>query len=451
MVKNRKSKPFFLMLVLMTVLAATFAQTDRPNVILIYADDQGWTDLHSFGGTDLHTPVLDELGAAGVRFTNFYAASPICSPSRASVLTGRYPQRAGLPEMASSLKGVAGMPAEQYTIGELFRDAGYKTAHIGKWHVGYTPETMPNAQGFDHSYGFMGGCIDNYSHFFYWNGPNRHDLWRNGEEIHEDGQYFPDLMVRETNGFMEKNRDSPFFVYFAVNIPHYPLQGDKKWLDYYKAKGLPSPRDKYAAFVSTMDEKIGQVLDKLRELGLEDNTIVVFQPDQGFSEETRTFGGGGSAGNLRGSKFSLFEGGVKVPAIIRWPKGIPAGQVRGQFAANIDWYPTLAELCGIALPDRKLDGKSLVGLIRDSRSASPHDTFFWRQGGTAEKPQWAVRKAEWKLLRHPVFASEAELDPDGYFLANLTDDPSEKRNAIQQHPQKAKELRALFEEWIKQY
>jgi len=463
MVKNRKPKStwktgiFLALSIACCPLSIKFASAQpsandgrRPNVILIYADDQGWTDLHSFGGEDLHTPVLDDLGAKGVRFTNFYAASPICSPSRASLLTGRYPQRAGLPEMASSLQGVAGMPADQYTMAEMFRDAGYRTAHIGKWHVGYTPETMPNAQGFDYSYGFMGGCIDNYSHFFYWNGPNRHDLWQNGQEIHEDGRYFPDLMVRETNEFMEKNRNDPFFVYFAVNIPHYPLQGEKKWLDYYKNKSLASPRDKYAAFISTMDEKIGHVLAKLRELGLEDNTIVVFQPDQGFSEEVRTFGGGGTAGNLRGSKFSLFDGGVKVPAIIRWPKGIPAGQARGQFAANIDWYPTLAELCGIALPARKLDGRSLTNIIRDERSPSPHDVFFWRQGGTPEKPQWAVRRGEWKLLRHPVFAKDEELDEDGYFLANLTDDPAERRNIVRQHPEKAKELRELYEEWIKE-
>lgn len=420
----------------------------RPNVIVIYSDDQGWTDLNAFGGTDLYTPVLDSLGARGVRFTEFYAAASICSPSRASMLTGRYPQRAGLSDNASSKKGVIGMSAQQYTMGELFQDAGYKTAHIGKWHVGYTPETMPNAQGFDYSYGFMGGCIDNYSHFFYWDGPNRHDLWRNGEEIYEDGKYFPDLMVREANRFIEDNTDHPFFIYFAINIPHYPLQGEKKWLDYYENKGLESPRDKYAAFISTMDEKIGLVLDKLHEMGLKDNTIVVFQSDQGYSEEVRTFGGGGSAGDLRGSKFSLFEGATKVPAIISWPKGIQANQVRGQFAANIDWYPTLAELCGIALPNRKLDGKSLVNVIQDEQSPSQHEVFFWKQGGTEEKPQWAVRKENWKLLRYPVFASDSELDEKGYFLVNLADDPSEENNVAKQHPQKAEELRALYEDWI---
>jgi len=429
---------------------AVLAQSNdkRPNVILIYSDDQGWADLNSFGGKDLYTPVLDSLGARGVRFTQFYSASPICSPSRASVLTGRYPQRAGLPEMASSKHGVGGMPAEQYTLGELFKDAGYKTAHIGKWHVGYTPETMPNAQGFDYSYGFMGGCIDNYSHFFHWDGSSRHDLWRNGEEIYEDGTYFPDLMVREANDFIQENKNDPFFIYFAINVPHYPLQGEKKWLDYYKNKGLASPRDKYAAFISTMDEKIGLVVNQLKALGLDNNTIIVFQSDQGFSEEIRSFGGGGSAGDLQGSKFSVFEGGIRVPAIISWPKGIKAKQMRSQMAANIDWYPTLAELCGIELPDRKLDGKSLVSIIRDDNTPSQHEVFFWRQGGTKEKPQWAVRKGDWKLLRYPAFAKEGALDADGYFLANLRQDPEERINLLKSHPKLVKELRDLFDEWI---
>ena len=149
------------------------------------------------------------------------------------------------------------MPTEQVTFAELFKKAGYATAHIGKWHLGYTPPTMPNGQGFDHSFGHMGGCIDNYSHFFYWNGPNRHDLWENGKEIFRDGEYFGDLMVNQCSSFIEDNRSKPFFLYWAINWPHYPLQGTNKWRKQYK--DLPHPRDKYATFVSTMDELIGQV------------------------------------------------------------------------------------------------------------------------------------------------------------------------------------------------
>jgi len=191
-----------------------------PNVIIIFTDDQGSMDLNCYGAKDLATPHMDSLAKRGVRFTQFYAAAPVCSPSRAGLLTGRYPVRAGVPGNVSSRKGGAGMPAAQVTLAETFKKAGYATAHIGKWHLGYTRETMPNAQGFDHSFGHMGGCIDNYSHFFYWNGPNRHDLWRNGKEIFEDGKFFPELMAAEAAKFIAANKAQPFFMYFALNTPH---------------------------------------------------------------------------------------------------------------------------------------------------------------------------------------------------------------------------------------
>jgi arylsulfatase A-like enzyme len=201
---------------------------------------------------------------------------------------------------------------------------------------------MPNQQGFDYSFGFMGGCIDSYSHFFYWSGPNSHDLWRNGTEIWEDGKYFPDLIVDEAGKFLEENKSGPFFMYFAVNMPHYPLQGEQKWRDYYK--DLPSPRRMYAASVSTMYEKIGLLLKKVDDLGLTDNTIIIFQADQGYSKEERTFGGGGYAGAHRGSKFSVFEGGVLAPAMISWPGHIPVNEVRDQFSTNIDWFLPLLNI-----------------------------------------------------------------------------------------------------------
>jgi arylsulfatase A len=418
----------------------------RPNVIVIYTDDQGYADMNIYGSKDLYTPNMDALARSGVRFTQFYAAAPICSPSRASLLTGRYPQRAGLPNMASSKEGVAGMPGSQYTMGELFKEAGYKTAHIGKWHVGYTKDTEPNAQGFDYSFGFMGGCIDNYSHFFYWDGPNRHDLWRNGEEIYEAGQYFPDLMVAEAGKFLTENKDCPFFLYWAINNPHYPLQGEKKWLDYYK--NLPSPRDKYAASVSTMDEKIGALLKKLDELGLRDNTIIVFQSDQGFSTEERTFGGGGSAGIFRGSKFSLFEGGVRVPAIISWKNHVPVNQVRTQVATNIDWFPTLAAYCNIKLPNRKIDGESLVPVINSEEAKTPHATFYWQSSGPKDNPQWSVLNGDWKLMHSPFEAKKGELNSQNYFLVNLKDDPSEHVNLADKYPEIVQRLEAAHNQWL---
>ncbi|MDG1393262.1 MAG: sulfatase-like hydrolase/transferase, partial [Flavobacteriaceae bacterium] len=281
-------------------------KNQRPNVIFILTDDQGSMDVNSYGAKDLVTPNMDYIIENGTRFTQFYA-SPVCSPSRASLLTGKTPQSAGLSGNAvPDSKVKKGLPGTEYTMAEMFKNAGYATAHIGKWHLGDAPEMTPNAQGFDHSFGHMVGCIDNYSHFFYWNGPNRHDLYRNGKEVYYDGQFFPDLMVNEASTFIEDNTKNPFFMYFAVNMPHYPYQGDAKWLDYYNDKGVSYPRNLYAAFISTLDERIGALLKKLDELGIKDNTIIVFQSDNGHSTEQRAHFGGGNSGPYRGAKSSLF-------------------------------------------------------------------------------------------------------------------------------------------------
>ncbi len=260
-----------------------------PNVLMILVDDLGSLDLNCYGSTDLATPNLDALAARGVKFTQFYAAAPVCSASRVGFLTGRYPVRAGQP-------GNGPLASDEVTIAELFGDAGYDTGHVGKWHLGKTAEQAPLGQGFHSSYGHMEGCIDNYAHFFYWSGPNRHDLWRDGKEVWEDGKFFPDLMVRECKAFLDQPREKPFLLYWAFNAPHYPYQGTERWRKHYQ--GTASPRDQYAAFVSTMDESIGIVLQHLADQKLDDDTIVVFQSDHGHSTETRAFGGGGNAGGL---------------------------------------------------------------------------------------------------------------------------------------------------------
>lgn len=427
----------------------TSQQAKKPNVILIYTDDHGSLDLNIYGAKDLHTPHIDALARRGVRFTQFYAAAPVCSPSRASLITGRYPQRAGLATNASSDKGrKPEMPGTQITMAEIFKDAGYHTGHIGKWHMGYSELTMPNQQGFDYSFGHMGGCIDNYSHYFYWQGPNRHDLWRNGEEIWEDGRFFPDLMVDEVNGFLEKNQNRPFYLYWALNIPHYPLQGQEKWREHYK--DLPSPRKEYAALISTMDEKVGAVLQKLKALGLEENTIVILQSDHGHSEEERTFGGGGYSGPYRGSKFSLLEGGIRVPAMISWPGTLPKDEVREQIAVNVDWFPTVAELCNVPLPSRKIDGKSLVKVIRSSRARTPHDAFIWQSGGSQQEPQWAVREGDWKLIHNPLGNKLFAGDKNGQklYLFNISEDVGESKNELEQYPEIVRRLSVKYKQWL---
>ena len=425
--------------------SARFSEAARPNVLLIFTDDQGSIDVNCYGAKDLDTPHLDGLARRGVRFTQFYAAAPVCSPSRAGLMTGRVPQRAGVPGNVSSAKGQAGMPAEQVTIAEMLKEAGYATGHVGKWHLGYTPETMPGGQGFDETFGHMGGCIDNYSHFFYWNGPNRHDLWQNGEEIWRDGEFFPDLMVKECRQFLEKHREEPFFLYWAINVPHYPLQGTTAWRERYQS--LPDPRREYAAFVSTMDEKIGEVLRTLDELKLRENTIVIFQSDHGHSTEERTFGGGGNAGPYRGAKFSLFEGGIRVPAMISWPGQLPENEVRGQLATGCDWFPTIAELCKAELPQRKLDGKSLVAVIKSPEADSPHREFHWQMGN-----QWAVREGDWKLIGNPRDTSNlAPLTKDDrLFLANLKEDVGERKNLAKEHPEIVSKLQSAHDSWQKE-
>lgn len=432
---------------LFSVIALTTTQARQPNVILIYTDDQGTIDVNCYGAKDLTTPHMDRLAKQGVKFSQFYSAAPVCSPSRAAVITGRYPQRAQIPGNVSSHKGHAGMPAHQITMAETFKAAGYNTAHIGKWHLGYDEATMPNNQGFDYSFGHMGGCIDNYSHFFYWNGPNRHDLWKNGNEIWRDGSYFPQLMVNEASAFIEANQKKPFFMYFAMNIPHYPLQGTEKWRQHYKE--LEAPRRMYATLISTMDEMIGKLVSKVESLGLRKDTIIVFQSDHGHSQEERTFGGGGSAGIYRGAKFSLFEGGIRVPAIISWPGHLPEGESRDQLATAIDWFPTVANLAGIKKIDHRIDGKDITNLLMSAEARSPHDVFHWQTGG-GKNPPWAVRKGDWKLLGNPRDTSmKAPITPtDKLFLANLREDPTEMKNFAQQQPEVVNELLKLHEQWV---
>lgn len=443
-------KQFVLSLAAIGILSTALA--DKPNVIIVYTDDQGSVDANCYGSEDLETPNIDRLAATGVRFTQMLAPSAICSASRAGLMTGQFPARAGVPANVSSEKGNSGMPTEKITMAELFKTAGYTTGHIGKWHLGYTPETMPNAQGFDYSFGHMGGCIDNYSHFFYWQGPNRHDLWQNGEEIWRDGEYFGDLMVDEVEKFVTDHKEEPFFVYWAINWPHYPLQGTSKWRERYA--DLPHPRDKYATFVSTTDELVGKMLDHLESLGLRENTIVLFQSDHGHSVEERTFFGGGSAGPYRGHKGTLFEGGLRVPSVVSWPGNLPEGEVRDQLVCGIDWFPTLAQLSGISLPgDNHIDGKSIVSVLKNGDADPPHEQLYWRLGGNPDKAKWAVRDGDWKLLGNP----NENVRPDGAtaltkddkagFLVNLAEDIGESKNVAEQNPDVVIRLLGIRDEY----
>jgi arylsulfatase A-like enzyme len=419
--------------------------TRRPNVLLIFTDDQGSIDVNCYGAKDLYTENLDRLAAEGTLFTQFYVGAPVCSPSRAALMTGCYPQRAGVPGNVSSQAGHAGMPTEQVTIAEMLKSAGYTTGHVGKWHLGYTPETMPNGQGYDYSFGHMGGCIDNYSHFFYWQGPNRHDLWRNGKEIWRDGEFFGDLMVNECKKFIDGHKDESFFLYWAINMPHYPLQGKEKWRKKYEH--LDAPRKMYAAFVSTMDEMVGEVVRHLEKSGLRENTLIIWLSDHGHSVEQRTFGGGGNSGNYRGHKFTLWEGGIRIPCIVSWPGHIPKHAVRNQVAASIDWMPTIAEYCGVKLPNVNIDGMSIKSVIDSVDAPSPHDVLHWETGR-----HWAVRDGDWKLVHNgPATEYKGRKIPKvENFLSNIAEDVTETKNQAEAHPEMVKKLTSLHERWLKE-
>ncbi|MDZ7720818.1 MAG: sulfatase-like hydrolase/transferase [Balneolaceae bacterium] len=427
-----------------------------PNVIILFTDDHGTLDVNSYGSNDLHTPNMDALADRGVKFTQFYAAAAVCTPSRVGLLTGRYPLRVGLTGNAESHPTMFGdgnsLPQEEVTIAEMLQEAGYKTAQIGKWHLGTSPG--PNGQGFDYSFGFLGGVVDQWSHFNYgqapWGKPPRwHDLHRNGEEIWEAGTHIGDLIVRESIDIMEAEHDQPFFLYLAFGLPHYPLHPYDHYMEHYK--DLEEPRRSYAASVSTTDEQIGRIVEKVDELGIRDNTLIIFQSDHGHSTEARAGYGGGNAGDYRGAKFSFFEGGIRVPAIASMPGTLPEGVVRDQIAHGTDWLPTIAEITGADLPRVKLDGENLLPVLLSDESESPHDVLYWSEG-MSENDQWAVRKGPWKLIGNPRDTSDkGELtESDKLFLSNLEKDKTEMVNFAEQYPDIVKELTNLNQQLIEE-
>jgi len=425
------------------------AATRPPNFVLFLADDLGCHDIGAWGAGDLKTPHIDALAAGGARFTDWYAAAPVCAPSRASVLTGRYPIRAGVPDNGPPLR-----PSER-TIASLLKPAGYATGIFGKWHLGSTAETVPNAHGFDRFVGFHSGCIDYYSHRYYWGEPrqvNYHDLWRDRTEVFEDGQYATELFAREAAQFVRDNRANPFFLYVPFNGVHYPMHAPRKYLERFP--NLEPERATYAAMLAAVDDGVGQVVRALRELRLLENTLVLFSADNGATREARAGLGGrpATAGNnapFRGNKFSAFDGGMHVPMVMSWPGTIPKGQVLRQMGNHVDILPTLSKAAGVAAPnDRTLDGFDALPLAV-SKARSNHDAIFWSSGG-----QLAVRRGQWKLVKDgKVFdgtpaGNQPLAGDDALFLSNLEDDPGESRNLRHQYPALVDELATIAQKWL---
>lgn len=433
-------------------IPAHAVQTPPPNVLLIVSDDQGTLDLHSYGADDLHTPHLDALARRGVRFTQFYAAAPICSPARGAILTGRYPQRNGVIGNSDPLN------ENEVTIAEMLKAAGYRTGQFGKWHIGhgrpddgYAQAPGPNQEGFEYAIGFLGGVVDQWSHFNYggdpWGDPpRRHDLHKNGKEIWRSGTHAGDLIVDETIAFMTRHQEEPFFAYAAFGAPHYPLHAYDKHMALYEH--LPMQRRQYAAYVSTLDEQIGRLLAGVDDLGLRENMIIIFMSDHGHSTESRANYGGGYAGPYRGNKGSLFEAGIRVPAFISYPGHIPAGASRDQVATGMDWLPTIADYTKTTTSARLIDGHSLRTIIEDEQAGSLYENVFWHRPGNL--PQWAVREGYWKLV---VNARDARQQPvseeERIFLSNLALNVSERHNQASIYPEIVERLTNKHAAWLK--
>jgi len=417
-------------------------------------DDQGYGDLSCMGGTDFRTPHLDRLAASGARFTNWYSNSPVCSPSRASLLTGRYPGNAGVRSILAGHRTATGLPQQVPTLATALKACGYRTAMYGKWHLGLAEGSRPEDHGFDEWFGFLAGCVDYYSHIFYW-GMNRggpgndptHDLWQDGEEVWENGEYMTELITRKAVGYIRQavQREEPFFLYVAYNAPHYPMHAPQEYLDRFP--DLPRDRRIMAAMLSAMDDGVGDICAELERQGIHEDTAILFMSDNGPSRETRNWLDGcqdpyygGTTGELKGHKFSLYEGGIRVPGIISWPACIPAGQLIDAPAAAMDAFPTLLAAAGGDSAAYELDGVNLLPLLT-GESELPERDIYWEMKG-----QTAVRRGPWKLVLHGQLVEGAPPEDDVH-MANLDEDMGEQINLKERYPGLVAELSAAALAW----
>ena len=421
----------------------------RPNVIMILTDDQGYGDLSCMGATDFRTPHLDTLAADGVRFTSMYSASPVCSPSRAALLTGRYPGNAGVRAILAGHRRASGLTPAVPTLATALKKLGYATGLSGKWHLGLKPECRPNANGFDEFSGFLAGCVDYYSHIFYWgmadgNTNPTHDLWENDEEVYDNGEYLTERITRKGVAFIRRHRDEPFFLFVAYNAPHYPMHAPQKYLDRFP--DLPPDRRIMAAMLSAVDDGVGELRAELERQGILEDTLLYFQSDNGPSREARNWLDGtedpyygGTTGKFSGHKFSLFEGGIRVPAILSWKGRIRPDVVDAPHIAT-DIFPTVLDLCGGDPAGYETDGVSLKPLLTGENDAT-HEYLFWEMEG-----QTAVRKGKYKLVLNGRLV-EGETPRAPVFLADLEADPGETTNLADSLPALADELKAAALTW----
>jgi arylsulfatase A-like enzyme len=401
------------------------AKPRKPNVVVIISDDQGYADVGFQGCKDIPTPNIDSLAQNGVRFTSGYVSCPVCSPTRAGVNTGRYQQRFGHEFNPGPTPGAeVGLPLTEITLADMMKAAGYATGMVGKWHLGMEPKFHPLKRGFDEFFGFLGGAHP------YLNlrpqGPN--PILRGTQPVREQ-EYLTDAFAREAVAFIDRHQKEPFYLYLTFNAVHNPLEAPKKYLDRFPNIAAPKRRT-YAAMLAAMDDGIGAVLKKLREAGIEDNTLILFFSDNGGPPQANA----SSNGPLRASKGTVYEGGVRVPFLLQWKAQVPAGKSYDHPVISLDVLPTAVAAAGGALPtDRVIDGVNLLPYVKGEKATPPHDALFWRMG-----QQSAVRKGNWKLVKIRDQAPE---------LYDLSNDIGEKTNLAAQKPEVLKELGDALAKW----
>jgi len=411
--------------------SATSNAGQPPNILMIMVDDLGYGDLSCYGAKDLKTPNIDKLMAGGMRFTEFYANCCVCSPSRAALLTGRYPEFVGIPGVVRTRdnQNWGHLTPDSILIPALFRKAGYHTTIIGKWHLGLNKPNCPNQRGFDEFHGFLGDMMDDY-----WT-HRRHDInymRMNEDEIDPKG-HATDLFTEWSIESLKKCAVSgkPFFQYLAYNAPHTPIQPPPEWLEKVQKRepGIDEKRAKIVALIEHLDDGIGKVLKVLDESGLADKTIVAFTSDNGGWLPS-----GASNGPLRSGKTHVYEGGIKVTTGIRWPSHIKAGQQTDFRALTMDILPTFAEICGVPIT-HQIDGRSFKKLLLEGQQEQyEHPVFhMWLENKTKE----TMRHGDWKLVRDQAGTP--------FELYNIKSDPYETKNLATQHPEKLQEMIKVLE------
>lgn len=426
---------------------AAEAQRRPPNILVIVADDMGYGDIGIHGSKDIPTPNIDALAKGGIRFTDAYVSGPYCSPTRAGLLTGRYPQRFGheFNLDTSPASSHFGLPLGETTMADRLKAAGYTTALFGKWHLGSGEKFHPMARGFDEFFGFLGG-----DHSYLDSEAASRNPLLDGRKVVVETKYLTDAFADRAVAFIKRQKSQPFFLYLAFNAVHTPMQTTDKYLARFPHI-VDRQRRTYAAMLSAMDDGIGKTLAALRAEGLDENTLIFFLNDNGGPTMAGTTINGSSNAPLRGSKRQTWEGGIRVAFIIRWKGHLVEGKTDARPIIQLDMLPTALAAAGVEpQPQWRLDGVNLLPFLIGKMSGQPHEALYWRLG-----QHMAIRKGDWKLVK-TAEGPLKEVDPStfdylsGAELYNLAEDISETRNLASAHPEKVKELSADWQRWNKE-